>query len=74
MTSIETSDIVLAAALKVAGCPLDSIKKDGRRGVFCFSSVDDALVEDFNLGRARVEPVSFNNAVRALTTAAKRVL
>lgn len=71
--SIETSDIVLAATLKVLGHKLDKIEKQGNRGIFCFSDVDDATLTEFDLGHARVEPVAFNNAIKALTTATRRI-
>ncbi len=72
--NIETSDIVLAAVLKVKGYRLESIQKDGRKGIFAFADVDETVMNEFNLGQTTVEPVAFNNAVRALTTAAKRIL
>lgn len=71
---VETSDIVLAATLKVQGYRLDRIEKDGKRGIFCFADVDTSKLTEFNLGQALVEPVSLNNAVKALTTATKRIL
>lgn len=71
---VETSDIVLAATLKVQGFRLDRIEKDGKRGIFCFADVDEAKLTEFNLGQALVEPVALNNAVKALTTATKRIL
>lgn len=70
----ETSDIVLAATLKVKGYRLDRIEKDGKRGIFCFTDVDVSELTQFNLGQALVEPVALNNAVKALTTATKRIL
>lgn len=70
----ETSDIVLAATLKVKGYRLDRIEKDGKRGIFCFADVDVSELTQFNLGQALVEPVALNNAVKALTTATKRIL
>lgn len=70
----ETSDIVLAATLKVKGYRLDRIEKDGKRGIFCFGDVDSEQLTKYNLGQATVEPVTFNNAVKALTTATKRIL
>jgi hypothetical protein len=70
--NIETHDIVFAAFLRVKGYPLDRIEKDGNRGIFCFGNVPDDVVSDFNLGKASVEPVAFNNAIRALTTATRR--
>lgn len=71
--NIETSDIVLAAMLKVKGQKLDKIEKQGNRGIFCFSDVDDAMLEEFDLGKSLVEPVAFNNAIKALTTATRRI-
>lgn len=70
----QTSDIVLAATLKVKGFRLDRIEKEGKRGIFCFSDVDTEVLNEFNLGQSLVEPVSLNNAVKALTTATKRIL
>lgn len=71
--NIETSDIVLAATLKVMGQKLDKIEKQGNRGIFCFSDVEDSLLTEFDLGHASVEPVAFNNAIKALTTATRRI-
>lgn len=70
---IETSDIVLAATLKVMGQKLDRIDKQGNRGIFCFSDIDEELLVSFDLGKSLVEPVAFNNAVKALTTATRRI-
>ena len=71
--NIETSDIVLAASLKVRGHKLDRIEKQGNRGIFHFSDVDTKILEEFDLGKCQVEPVSFNNAIKALTTATRRI-
>lgn len=71
---IETSDIVLAASLKAKGYKLDKIEKQGNRGIFCFLDVDVNILSEFDLGKCLVEPVSFNNAIKALTTATRRVL
>lgn len=71
---IETSDIVLAASLKIKGYKLDKIEKQGNRGIFCFVDVDDSILSEFDLGKCLVEPVSFNNAIKALTTATRRII
>ena len=71
---IETSDIVLAASLKAKGYKLDKIEKQGNRGIFCFLDVDVNILSEFDLGKCLVEPVSFNNPIKALTTATRRVL
>lgn len=73
MRAVETSDIVFAAYLKVKGCRLDSISKNGNRGIFMFEAVDDTLIQDFDLGQGQVEPVNMNNAIKALTTAVRRM-
>jgi hypothetical protein len=72
--SIETQDIVLAATLKVLGYRLDTIQKVGNKGIFYFNEVDESVVNDYDLGNLKVEPVSFNSAIKALTTASRRML
>jgi len=72
--TIETQDIVLAAALKVKGYKLDHIEKVGNKGIFFFDDVDDEVVKDYDLGKLLVEPVAFNSAIKALTTASRRML
>jgi hypothetical protein len=72
--TIETQDIVLAATLKVMGFRLGTIQKIGNKGIFFFSEVDESVVNDYDLGNLKVEPVSFNSAIKALTTASRRIL
>lgn len=74
MRDVETSDIVLAAYLKVKKYSLNAITKQGNRGIFCFASVDDAVLDAYDLGNGLVEPVAFNNAVKSLTTAVRRTI
>lgn len=74
MRDIETSDMVLAATLKIKGFKLDRIEKQGNRGLFCFSNVTSEVLRDFDLGRSQVEPIAFNNAIKALTTATRRII
>lgn len=73
-TTIETQDIVLAAALKVLGYRLDHIEKVGNKGIFHFVDVDDFAINNYDLGNLLVEPVTFNSAIKALTTASRRIL
>ena len=70
---IETSDICLAASLRVYGYTLQEILKEERRGVFVFVEVDDDIVSKYNLGQLLVEPNAFHAAVKFLTMAVKRV-
>ena len=72
--TIETQDIVLAASLKVLGYKLDHLEKVGNKGIFFFSGVDEAVINDYDLGKLLVEPVAFNSAIKALTTASRRSL
>lgn len=72
--NIETQDIVLAATLKVLGYRLDTIEKIGNKGIFFFPDVEESIVNDYDLGNLKVEPVSFNSAIKALTTASRRML
>ena len=71
---IETSDIVLAAMLKVHGYKLDALQKHGGKGVFHFNDVPEEILIEFDLGKSLVEPVAFNNSIKALTTAARRII
>lgn len=73
-TTIETQDIVLAAALKVLGYRLDHIEKIGNKGIFHFTNVEESAINDYDLGNLSVEPVAFNSAIKALTTASRRIL
>ena len=70
---IETSDIWLAASLRVYGYTLQEILKEERRGIFVFVEVDDDIVSKYNLGQLLVEPNAFHAAVKFLTMAVKRV-
>lgn len=68
-----TSDIVLAAFLKISGCEMTGIEKQGQKGTFVFRDVDLELVRQYDIGQARVEPVVFNNTIKQLTTSVKRM-
>jgi len=72
--TISTSDIVLAATLKVKGFVLNRIEKNGNKGIFIFDDVEVSVVEDYDLGKCLVEPIAFNNAIKALTTATRRIV
>lgn len=71
----KTSDIVLAAFLRLNGCEIARIEKDGYRGTFVFDNQTtnvEEFVHQYDLGKARVEPIAFNNMIRTLTTAVRR--
>ena len=67
-----TTDIVQAATLRTLGYELDHIDKLGNKGTFFFGGVDMDVIQRYDLGQLQVEPVAFNNAIKALTTAARR--
>lgn len=69
----KTSDIVLAAFLKLSGCQMSGIEKQGQKGTFVFDQVADHLITTYDLGKASVEPVAFNNAIKSLTTSVRRM-
>jgi hypothetical protein len=70
----KTSDIILAACLKVQGYELDSIKKtENGKGIFIFKDVPDDYLAQYDLGKVLVEPVNFNNAIKQLTTSVRRM-
>lgn len=70
--TFHTTDIVLAATLKLMGYHLNRIEKNGNKGTFFFDSVTDDVIVDYDLGKLTVEPIAFNNSIKALTTATRR--
>jgi len=69
-----TTDIVLAAALKLNGARLQRIELvDGRRGIFYFGETAQSFLDAFNTGQVMVEAVAFHAEIRALTTAISRM-
>jgi hypothetical protein len=69
----KTSDIVLASYLRLSGNEITRIEKVGMKGTFVFTNIDDDLIQAYDFGRARVEPVAFNNTIKSLTTAVRRM-
>lgn len=69
----DTTDIVLAACLKINGFELKGIEKEGNKGTFVFIDVSEQFLQDFDLSKIRVEPVEFNNAIKQLTTSVRRM-
>jgi hypothetical protein len=67
-----TTDIVLAAMLKVHGYKLVEILKNGNKGTFIFANVPDDIINEYDLGQSSVEPKALNYEIKALTTAARR--
>ncbi len=70
----KTTDIILAAVLRLNGYDMVMIEKDGNKGTFVFAAVPPEFVTDYDLGKAMVEPVSFNNQIKQLTTSVRRMV
>ncbi len=73
MQDYKTTDINLAACLRLHGFEMTGIDLNGNKGTFCFINVDMAYVEEYDLGKALVEPVAFNNMIKQLTTSVRRM-
>lgn len=73
-----TSDIVLAASLKMHGCTLERIAMTQlpsglKRGVFYFVEVNQEDLFAFDADQFAVEPKAFNAEIRSLNAAIKRM-
>ena len=69
---LQTTDIVLAAYLKLKGFKMTNIIKHGNKGTFVFDTVPETVVNEYDLGQALIEPRSLNSEIKALTTSARR--
>lgn len=69
----KTTDIVLAASLRINNFTLKAIDISGSRGTFVFEDVDDEFLTQYDLSLCRVEPIAFNNAIKTLTTSVRRM-
>lgn len=69
----KTTDIILAASLRVHDYTMVSIEVIGTRGTFIFNDVDDKFLNEYDLGKCLVEPISFNNGIKQLTTSVRRM-
>jgi len=73
MESFKTTDIVLAAVLRLNDIELIDIEVAGNKGTFIFTNVDSGFLIQYDLGKALVEPVAFNNMIKQLTTSVRRL-
>lgn len=73
MTNYKTTDIILAACLRLHGYEMSEIELNGTKGTFVFGDVEDSFINDYDLGKCRVEPVAFNAAIKQLTTSVRRM-
>jgi len=71
--NFKTTDIILASVLKLKGYTMSDIERNGNKGTFVFTDVNQDDVKEFDLGKTRVEPVTFNNAIKQLTTSVRRM-
>lgn len=73
MSEYKTTDIILAACLRLEGFQLASIEVVGSKGTFVFENVDSDFISNYDLGQVRVEPYAFNNMIKQLTTSVRRM-
>ncbi len=73
MESFRTTDIVLAAVLRLQDIELIDIEIAGNKGTFIFTNIDDDFLIQYDLGKSTVEPVAFNNMIKQLTTSVRRL-
>lgn len=73
MESFRTSDIILAATLRLTDVELIDIEVVGNKGTFVFTNIDDDFICQYDLGKCLVEPVAFNNMIKQLTTSVRRM-
>ena len=73
MKDYKTTDIILAAALRIEGFSMASIEVTGNKGTFVFDEVNEEFINQYELGQIRVEPVTFNNMIKQLTTSVRRM-
>lgn len=73
-TTYRTTDIVLAACLKLKQYKLATIEKEGNKGIFVFENVPSDVITEYDLGNWLVEPIMFNNMIKQLTTSVFRAM
>lgn len=73
MESFRTTDIILAAVLRLSDIELIDIELAGNKGTFVFVNVSDEFIGQYDLGKCLVEPVAFNNTIKQLTTSVRRM-
>lgn len=73
MNNYKTTDIILAACLRLHGFDMTKIELSGSKGTFCFDEIEDEILTDYDLGKCQVEPVAFNNTIKQLTTSVRRM-
>ena len=69
----KTSDIILAAVIRLDGYPLVTIETQGNKGTFVFEDIDECIIQAYDLGQCSVEPVAFNGMIKQLTTSVRRM-
>lgn len=73
MESYKTTDIILAAVLRLGDVEMIDIEIIGNKGTFVFTNVNEDILHQYDFGKCSVEPVAFNNMVKQLTTSVRRM-
>jgi hypothetical protein len=69
----KTTDIILAAVLRLQCYQMNRIDITGNMGTFVFDPIPDEVIMDYDLGNVLVEPTSFNAMIKQLTTSVRRM-
>lgn len=67
-TEYVTSDIALAAALRLSNHRMDRISVEGKRGFFHFLNIDSEMVDKIGLDQVLVSPYAFHGEIKHLTS------
>lgn len=71
-----TTDIVMAACLRLQGAYVDSIRlvgKNHNQGLFVFMAINQSSIDDIQSGKVRVDPYGFQMQIKQLTKMVKDV-
>lgn len=74
LSNYKTSDIVLAAVLKIHGFKLVDVIMHGKKGTFHFVQVDDDIINRFNFDGMMIEPKCLHSQIRDLSTLIRRMV
>lgn len=71
----KTDDIILASYLSTVGAKLIEIEATApNKGAFVFENVAQTIVDEFFIGKGRVDPIKYHNEYRSLITAVRHKL
>ena len=73
ISEFNTTDLPLAAFLRINGYKLIEVRSKGQKGEFVFKDVPRQLLNDYNADNCVVEPKLFSSVMRQMVQSAKRI-